>query len=141
MPTDRPRARYCLRHQKGENSCGVKPQATQALDNGCSSSQHTMQLDETTQMRKSGPGAAHTTEAASHAPDSMVLCCRPWWTEAGPSGDPGENVPGPVEVEYSFHIVNAKIPSLRMEESTAWVREPSTNRATRRSAPLTVIAT
>lgn len=61
--------------------------------------------------------------------------------EAGHRGDPGENVLGPVEEEYSFHTVSARTPSLRMEEDTAWVGEPSTSHATRRNAPLTVIAT
>lgn len=61
--------------------------------------------------------------------------------EAGPLGDPGENVPGPVEEEYSFHTVSAPTLSLRMEEDTAWVGEQSTSRATRRNAPLMVITT
>lgn len=74
------------------------------------------------------------------APDCGFVCCRQWWMEAGLPGDPGENVPGPVEEEYSFHTVSAKTLSLRMEEDTAWVGEPSTSRATRRNAPLMVIA-
>lgn len=61
--------------------------------------------------------------------------------EAGPHGDPGENVPGPVEEEYSFHTVNARTLSLRTEEDIAWVGEPSISRATQRNAPLMVITT
>lgn len=61
--------------------------------------------------------------------------------EAGALGEPGENVPGPVEEEYSFHTVSAPTLSLRMEEDTAWVEEPSTSHATQRNAPLMVITT
>lgn len=60
---------------------------------------------------------------------------------AGLPGAPGENVPGPAEEGYSFHTVNARTLSLRMEEDTAWVGEPSTSHATRRNVPLMVIAT
>lgn len=70
-----------------------------------------------------------------------LVCCRLWWTEAGPHGDPGENVPGPAEAEYSFHTVNARTLSLRTEGDTAWVGEPSINLATRRNAPLMVMTT
>lgn len=59
--------------------------------------------------------------------------------EAGPHGDPGENAPGPVEEEFNFHTVSARTLSLRMEEDTAWVGEPSISHATQRNAPLTVI--
>lgn len=61
--------------------------------------------------------------------------------EAGPHGDLGENVPGPVEEEYSFHIVNARTLNLRMEEDTAWVGELSISPATQRNAPLMVMTT
>lgn len=61
--------------------------------------------------------------------------------EAGPHGDPGENVLGPAEEECSFHTESARILSLRMEEGTAWVGEQSTSRATRRNVPPTVSAT
>lgn len=61
--------------------------------------------------------------------------------EAGPHGDPGENAPGPAEEESSFHTVSARTLSLRTEEDTAWVGEPSISHATQRNAPLMVIAT
>lgn len=59
--------------------------------------------------------------------------------EAGPRGDPGESVRGPVEEEYSFHTASARTRSLRTEGDTAWVGEPSTSRATQRSVPLMVM--
>lgn len=61
--------------------------------------------------------------------------------EAGPHGGPGENVPEPVEEEYSFHTVSVRTQNLRMEEDTAWVGDPSTSHATRRNAHLMVTAT